>query len=214
MFVFNWARVRQVPGWVMQGHRYWLIPTACVAILYLVLQPKTPEVMIRLVGFFLQLLGSAAVMLTILDIRRAFGRPSLFKQMMESLRTFPLFKRHHVLKVEAMHLSISTSLIGMTVTPSPGASLERRVELLEKEMKMSRGRLIQVERRIEDEVLKANEKFSQEKFARTEAIEELNARLENLIASGLHVPALGFFLVVVGSVLSTFSPELSMLLAL
>jgi hypothetical protein len=167
-----------------------------------------------LTGLALQLVGGFTVWWTIAETRASFGHPSWFSQGVKWLRAFPLLKQHPV------NLSGASTLSGATLKAyghlrqlvPEDAPTEERLAALQADFERlyeTYWKNVQV---VDDKIAAAEHATKLEADARERDIRALKRNMEDSAIGGLHIPAIGAVWIIVGSILSTASPEIQALL--
>ena len=98
----------------------------------------TPVEQASIAGAGMELLGLVAVAVGLSKLRREFGRPSLFDSVGRWFRDLPaIFRKQHpriITGAGGISASVGFGSASLTVKAGPGSPIERRVELLEKEI--------------------------------------------------------------------------------
>ena len=207
--VWNWLRA--IGRWFAEFKHLWLALLVCVVALVVALRPPATEPTIRLTGLALQLLGIGTVAWGIAEARALFGHPSTISVARSWLVRFPQ------LGPKTVSASINITLPGLRASmrgyathgPEPNATLDARVEVLEKNIAGVNERLDQTQREMDDQFRDAKAALKQAEeiwFAEGRAIHE---KLEATGTGGVHISAIGALWLFVGVTLSTASPEIS-----
>ena len=176
------------------------------------------EIIVRLAGLWLQLLGIGTVAWGIRETRKRFGHPSLWREgrqrFRQWLRTRPRYGRRIGLKADSVSFSLSPGRAYFSVWShvSPDANVEQRLEAIEKNLTRVRGELVRVERKTDDNIVKQDSNLRKEQLSRAKSVQEIRELLTATETGGLHISAIGAFLLFVGVVMSTLSAELANLL--
>jgi hypothetical protein len=204
--VFNW--VTRILRWLL---RAWLavFAVAIVGVAIAISLLLHTEPAIRVAGLFLQLLGLAAAALGIRDTRRMFGKPSFLQSIRNWVSSWPRFKP----KPQYVNLSGSAS-IGSSASATvwhgagSGASIEKRVDAIEANLREVEGRVRTAESNISTNERAFKGMLHQEAEERAAQDQILHGKIEAASTDGLRLAAAGAFWLAVGVVLSTASPEL------
>lgn len=165
----------------------------------------------RLAGLVLQVLGIGTVAVGIRDTRSVFGHPSLCRRLMEWFGRFPVYGgREVVIGMGATSLGMAGLRARVLISAPPGtASLESRVEALEKNLNFLRDEIDALHHEAEKNTRRLTEGISEEKQERVAEDQKLGKRLESATAGGLHISAMGVTWLFAGVTLSTASLEIA-----
>lgn len=171
------------------------------------------ELAFRVAGMLLQLLGVFTVFWGIQETRKLFGRPSLTFVLRRWLRSFPRLKpRAYEASITAVSPGQTVRVRGYTSTATdPSASLEQRVELLERNIEHLRSRINEVQGELEQEMHKVTSSVNEEKSTRITEDQRILSKLEVTETGGLHISAMGAVWLFIGVILSSIPNELSRL---
>lgn len=208
------SRVKQLWPWLAEARFAWLALGVIAAALIVALRPHTPEYVIRLTGLVLQLLGIGTVIWGISETRALFGHPSFASKAKSWLEHFPLRRKNVVLVAGAASISAATSKGRGFVTQGagPNATIETRVDALEKNISLIHKRISGTEKEMDEEFRKATEALKNEEKTRQAEDNALHKKLEATGTGGVHISAIGASWLCVGVALSTAGVEIAELL--
>lgn len=215
--MIGWLRqcadwTKRVLAWLYEANLLWLavlaVPTV-MALAYIILGAWEPR--IRIAGTCLQLLGLATVARGLRDTRKLFSQPSLFQLAQNWLRRFPTFYRDIRIVTGTGHLQAGGATVtGFgTVTSSPKASLEDRIAMLEENLKQAHVAIQETQRRIDEEARNQANALQSERHYRKTGDEQTKKLLQEAMAGGLHLEAIGVFWLLIGITLASASIEIS-----
>ncbi len=168
------------------------------------------EPSVRISGLLLQLLGIAAAAVGIRDTRSMFGKPSFLEQVRLWLKAVPRLKPRTISVSATGTIGISESakgtLIGNEADTNP--TLESRISAVEVKLKKLNEHVHLVESAFEAHVRSSQDLLRKESEARTEAVRELNRKIEAASTDGLHLAAVGVVWLACGVIMSTAPSEL------
>lgn len=209
-------RLRAVPRWLDEARHLWIALLVVLAAFVIAFRPGTTEPVIRLTGLVLQIFGLFTVAWGIAETRALYGHKPFYKLFAEWALRFPPLGRPVRLKGGSASISATVS-IGSgwgTIGAEPGATLEQRVEALEKNLPLIHKRISGVESSLGAKVQNVADKLSQEERARRAEDEVIAKRLESTATGGVHISAIGVVWLFFGVTLSTAGIEIQQLLLL
>ena len=212
MIRLSFARLKSIGRWLAEPRHAWLSLSIIGLALVIALGPFASEPVIRLTGLVLQLMGIGTVAWGISETRALFGHPSFAIKLKEWLSRFPLLHRNHVIAVAGIALGAATGKARAYGTHGPtSATLESRVEALEKNVTAIHERITQTQHEMDGEFGKAAEALKREGQLRQEADKAIQDKLEATGTGGVHISAIGASWLFVGVILSTASVEIAKL---
>jgi len=196
--------------WLIEARHALLALGVIAAALAVALGPLTSERVIRLTGLALQILGIATVAWGISETRALFGHPSFVSKTKAWLGRFPLLRRTHVLSATGVaSLSLAGKARAYMTHGAQSATIEARVEALEKNIAAVHTRITEIAKEIDEGFSKAADALKQESQAREEEDRAIRKKLEATGTGGVHISAIGASWLFVGVVLSTASAEIA-----
>lgn len=206
---YNWLRA--ILYWLFDARLFWLALVVVIASLLFVVHKGVTEPEIRLTGLVLQILGIATVAWGIRETRALFGRPDIFTLARNWIHKAPVYGGRVVSG------SINVTLPGLEAhargycssTATLDATIEERVDVLEKNVKHINNRIDETQTEIDQHSRVQSVALKQEKQERSQQDQELSAKLEVTETGGLHISAIGALWLFVGVSLSTASVEIS-----
>lgn len=207
--LFLWFRALWL--WLVEPRHFWLAAFVIAIALLFALRRGATESEIRITGLLLQALGIGTVAWGIRETRALFGRPSIVTLSREWLRRFPVFGGQVVsasanitLPRFSLHARGNSS-----VSTVPNATVEARIEALEKNVKLINERIDYTQSEM-DQISRSHAKLlEQEQQARATGDQEIRLKLEAVETGGLHISAMGALWLFVGVTLSTAAPEIA-----
>ena len=165
---------------------------------------------VRWVGIVLQIIGFCLVGWQLIKISRQFGVPSFWSRIATYWRKFPSpFNKNieHAVRISGkVSFNFDTRVKAVS---GPHATLEKRVNFLESEIKDLQGDLNKVNSTLnsqKDESRKSLEELRSDTAKEMEQIKEL---LNNAVVGEIHLDWIGFFYLLAGIVLASGSPEIA-----
>jgi hypothetical protein len=170
---------------------------------------------IRRSGLWLELLGIYTVWLGIEETRKLFGHPPFLKQARQRVRQWwqarPPFRRGVTVGIGAASIGVSGARARGSVwnNAPPDATVEQRLDAMEKNLTRVRDDLARFEGKTDDEFAKQTETLKQEQQSRATADQELRDLLTATETGGLHITMAGAIFLFAGVVMSTVPVELA-----
>lgn len=169
---------------------------------------------LRVTGWLLQVLGLSTVALGLKKTREIFGVPPATAQFVEGLRRFPevLERRKPITVMGSSATAKMTAGTGYaTVDPRPDASVEERLEVLEKKYKQLNQQLIDAQSELKFEARRLDGVIEEERNVRNEADAEIREQLEMFSVGGLHLETMGLIWLLAGITCAALPGELAAL---
>lgn len=169
------------------------------------------EPRIRIAGMIMELFGLGTVAFGVRETRVRFKKSSLLETTRQWLKSFPKFKieTRIVLGTATLKLGGGTLSAFGTVSPSPTATLEERVALLERSLNQANEMIHQIQQKIEEETRKRDTALDAERRDREVGDEKNQQRLKEAVAEGLYIETTGVVWLFLGIILSTASNEIT-----
>ena len=214
--------LRRVPRWLVDVAR-WLVvrPWRVWFSLFLVIAALALAAAIsgnweqrfRLTGWLLQLVGLTTVAVGLRETRKLFRRPSLLDLARAWIHGFPsLSPRSYVLNAEPGSFKITGYAPTIFVSARPeDLTVEQRIARLEQALTEVKNQMDEVSAKLQREQQVRTEAIHSERRARETSDNTLANQLEEAMAGGLHLEAMGLFWIIVGVSFATVSIELSKL---
>lgn len=190
---------------------YWVMLPLAAAMLVIYLHSAS-EPAIRLTGLVLQLLGIGTVIIGIEKTRELFARPTLRSVFTKWLAERPRLGRTTVtasLNAGALAMVTGKGRGYVTNNPPAGATMNERLESLEKNVGLLNSRISGVQGELDTLERQQSAALRQERDARKMADDQLREKLEGLATGGFNISLAGAAWLFVGVTLSTLAPELS-----
>ena len=209
----KYARMKYMWSWLADAKFVWLALVVNIIALFIALRPSTAEPVIRITGLVLQLFGIATVAWGISATRSLFGHRSLVQKVKEWVASCPLRHRDVVKAVSGISLSAShgSARIYGTHTSEANASIELRLDALEKNVTSIHERISLAQKEHDDAIQKSRVALKCEETARREEDSAIRRKLEATGTGGVHISAIGASWLFIGVILSTASVELAAL---
>jgi hypothetical protein len=160
---------------------------------------------VRYAGTTLQIFGLCTVAIGLSQIRRIFGRQSLLEKATAWFRQLAAaFRRPMPITatMSADAMAINDADLRLEVNAAPGAPLERRVALLEENLKHLRSEVDAKEKKIMKDLSLLTSVVAEERRTRETEARRISSQLEEFAVGGLHLESIGLawlFLGVVGA---------------
>lgn len=207
--LFLWPRALWF--WAVEPRHFWIAVFVAAMALLFTMRRGVSEPETRIAGLVLQLLGIGTVAWGIRETRALFGHPSLLTLSRNWLRRFPPYGG----RIVSGSISITES--GDTVhgrgygfaNAGPEATVEARVETLERNVKFINERIDQAQGEMDQEFQMQAQLLTEEQQTRTKGDQEIREKLEATETGGLHISAMGALWLFLGVTLSTAAPEIS-----
>jgi len=210
--IINSARFKVLWSWLMEAKYAWLaLGVIAIALLSSILWPS--EKVIRYAGLILQLLGIGTVIWGVSLTRALFGHPSFAAKVLSWLKQFPLRKRTVIFGagIGAVAMISGKARAYQSHTPAENATIEQRLDSLERNIKLIHERITGTEKEMDEEFRKTAEVIKSEAYTREAEDRILHKKLEATGIGGVHISAIGALWLFVGVVLSTATLEISIL---
>jgi hypothetical protein len=206
-------------GWLL----YLALLFGGIAVAFLVTMPRDNlSDQLRTTGGVLELWGLVAVGWGITARRSEFGVPSVFREIGQEIRDglAPALQRLQKLlgkkkshRLIAGHASFGVSAsvgeVEARVIPGPNSSVERRVELLERDVAELYKKVRTIKDGLAAEIADRKADVLAEADKRTKADEELAAQLKGLAVGNVRLEIVGVVWLLVGVVLATWANEIA-----
>lgn len=203
--------IKRLPRWLWEARIFWLALSVVIIALVFTLYFCTSESAIRWTGLVLQLLGVGTVAWGLRAARKLFGHLSLAAKARSWLSRFPLHKRNviHSSSVIFDGGSVVSIKGHATHKPSPDATMEQRLDALERNIDMLHDRISgneDLSNQKFDKTAKSLEKERQDRSAQDQAI---SRQLEESSTGGIHISAMGALWLFIGVIFSSGSTEIA-----
>jgi hypothetical protein len=193
---------------------FWLtlgVPTFALGMARLI--PAPGELGARLAGFGVTLSGVYLVARGIRSRGQTFDRPGLRARLIGWLRRLPpIFLPAKIItasvKITGGVGSVSATGYPVTMAIS-GASLERRIEVLEANLRIANQRIDAAEQSIRQESSELRRLWADERTSREGDLHRLHSKLMELSVGDLDLELAGVAWVVFGTAMTTFPAELA-----
>jgi len=200
----------RIPKWLAEAKYVWFALLVILLACIIALRSGTSEPIIRLTGLGLQILGIGTVAWGIAETRALYGHKPIHIVFAEWALRFPMLRRsaHTSAALVGVSATFSGGSAVGTVGFAAGATLEQRIEALEKNIPLIHGRITAVEVDTRAKVQKVVDKLSEETRGRKAEDEILAAKLESTATGGVHISAIGAVWLLVGVTFSTAGIEI------
>lgn len=197
--------------WLTEPRHFWLATFVVALALIFTLRRGVTEPEIRISGLLLQILGIGTVAWGIRETRALFGRPTLVAEFRAWLRRFPVYGGRVV------SASVNITMPGLSLhargsssaSAGPDASIEARIEALEKNVKLINERIDHTQNEMDQKFRSHADLLKQEEQTRGREDQAIREKLEATETGGLHISAMGVLWLFVGVTLSTAAPEIA-----
>jgi hypothetical protein len=208
------AWLRRFILWMLQMKELWITILPLVLIVWLILiHPlRITEPQIRITGLIIEVMGVSTVAIGLRETRKLFDRPSLKELFLRWLKEMPRWN----IEPNVGHINIdmpmpTVSFFGTSSLP-PSATLEEKVNELEKSLNQAHVLIYQTQQQVKEEAQKQIEALELERHERERADVQTKKLLEEVTIGGLHLEAFGGFWIVLGIILSHASHEIERIL--
>jgi hypothetical protein len=206
--------IKAIKYWLWESRFFWLAFVVVAApIVASFCWPH--EYFLRYAGLFLQFLGILTVAWGIWKTRELFGHPSFLMRIREWLRRFPPYGgRTMTASARAVVTGAASARASVRRGIPPNATLEQRIEVLERNLQLVDDELSQTQKEVEEGLRKRSDAIEREAKIRAQSDQELRERLTATATGGLDISAMGALWLLVGVIMSTIPAELAGLLQL
>lgn len=189
---------------------FWIAVLIPLAGLYFCTRLVVSEPSIRLTGLALQLFGILAAVWGIAETWQQFELGDPINHMRNWLRRCPLRKARVV--TAAMNATSSADVLSAHGyawwKPDPSAPLEKRIEILEKNVPLLNERIDRTQDSIQTTAKELIGRMDNHASVSGRRAADLDRKLTEFSTGSLHISAIGAFWVFVGSILGSASPEI------
>lgn len=170
---------------------------------------------VRCAGTMLQIFGLGTVAIGLSQVRRSFGRPSLVEKVVAWLRQLAaafLPPKPITLQAHIRGVATASGEARAIVRAGPGASLDRRVTILEENLNQLRDEIDARENKVRTELSTVKAAVEQEQRARETEARQLSKQMEEFAVGGLHLELVGLTWLILGVLGTSIPDELAKLL--
>jgi hypothetical protein len=203
--------LKRVATWGWQGRHVYsgALLGFGLPIIVAVIHPS--EFAFRLVGFFLQVLGVWIVWKGIRGTRDQFEVPSSWAETKAWLAGFPRFRGRTVVAVGAAAIGVSVGSARAYVWSGvpDGATVEQRVDAIEKNVRRVREDLSAHQREADDRARAHDKEMKRERSEREVADRAIHEKIKESETGGLKLNAAGVWWLFSGTLCSTFPGEIA-----
>ena len=205
----------EVIKWAAYGIRTALPYMILIGVLYCVsfyTIADCKEKEIRLVGLCFQIIGFLLVAWQLINLSRLFSKPSALNQFVDFWRNFPTPYIRDVSISAHITSGAPTMEARLSVKAGPNTTLERRVEIIEDELRVVTDDLMRTRKSLnthKSDNKQALKKIEEETRTSVEKVEKL---MDDAVVGGIHWEWIGTLYFVIGVGLATAAPEMSVLL--
>jgi hypothetical protein len=206
--------IRRLGGWLFNGRHLWGGPVGVFAAVGLcALLPWGSEIRIRYAGLFLELAGIVTVAVGLQETRTLFNRSTFLRSVAAWVGSFPRWRVEQTIVTGAANIQlegVNADAHGAAML-SPNATIEERLAHLQAQVQIL-GQLAFEMRMQFDAKFKTQEKvLDAERRERNDGDAGLHKLIDEAVAGGLTLEAMGLVWLVAGLVLSTASTEIAKL---
>lgn len=205
----SWVTTRA--RWLAEPRLFWLTVIVSVGAIYFATRAGATELHVRAISAGLQLLGVANVAWGIRETRKLFSRRGVVDWTRDWWGRRPTGSKRIGVLAGAIHLGgmTATATLSAHIDRSKTASLDERVDRLEKDFDILRDQLTQTRDEFKQTTKEHRKKLEDEARVR-EAADAANRKLvESTQTGGLALSAAGAVWLVVGIVLGSFPEEIA-----
>ena len=167
---------------------------------------------IRLVGLFFQIIGFLLVAWQLINLNKLFSKPSALNQFVDYWRNFPT-PYIRTVSISGQITSVAGTMEArLSVKAGPNTTLERRVEIIEDELRVVTDDLMGTRKSLnthKSDNKQALKKIEEETRTSVEKVKKL---MDDAVVGGIHWEWIGTLYFVIGVGLATAAPEMSVLL--
>lgn len=208
--------LRQIVTWVNVGLMNVLPYIPIIAVAFAIVCIDTwamyyKEVGIRYIGMSFQVIGFILVLQQLEGRLKIFRRPSVWSSISSYLRSFPSSKSK-IHRVSASSISAKLAGYGSArarLIPSPNSSLKKRLKILEDDMENIRKDVTTMEETLSEYKSGNEESIEEMRQESTNRFEKLEAIMDETLVGSIPLERVGIWYFLVGVVLATAAPELS-----
>ena len=171
--------------------------------------------LVRYSGLALELLGIVTVAIGLKGKRELFKKPSFIEHIKNWWNQRPKWKSvAHTISLSSAAFSLSGGSAKISIWHGPqDATVESRLESVEKNLLFIRDELKDIERDANTKHSKVVKEIESERHTRESSMQEIRTRLEDLAARDISFEALGVYWLFCGLVFSSLPSEISTLLS-
>ena len=206
---------RKVAIWVVSGCKasfLYLLLLGVLCCIYFIDLPliECKEREIRWVGIVLQIIGFCLVGWQLIKISRQFGVPSFLSRIATYWRRFPSpFKKNIELAVGFTGKASFNFDVRLKAVSVLHATLEKRVNFLESEIKDLQGDLNKVNSTLNSQKEESRKSLEELRSDITKDMKQIKELLNNAVVGEIHLDWIGFFYLLAGIVLASGAPEIA-----
>ena len=206
--------LKRVAAWVWQGCHLLSGPLLALGAPLVAAWLWPTEFGFRSVGFLLQVLGVWIVWVGIRGTRKQFDVPGSWAQTKAWMSSFPRIRGRVILASGSAIVSLSGMSARAHVWSGvpEGATVEQRLEAVEKNVRRVRDDLSAHQKEADDRVRAQDEVMKRERAEREAADKEIHEKIKETETGGLKLNAAGVWWLLSGTVCSTFPVELAHML--
>jgi hypothetical protein len=203
--------LNRVAAWVWQGCRLFSGPLLAIGVPLVAAWLWPTEFGFRSVGFLLQVLGVWIVWVGIRGTREQFEVPGSWAQTKAWMSSFPRVRGRVILASGSAIVSLSGMSARAHVWSGvpEGATVEQRLEAVEKNVRRVRDDLSAHQKEADDRVRAQDEVMKRERAEREAADKEIHEKIKETETGGLKLNAAGVWWLLSGTVCSTFPEEIA-----
>lgn len=207
--LFAWLKA--ILHWLVEWRLFCLGFIVVVAPVGFIVFVCADEVVIRIAGMVLQLLGIGTVAWGIHLTRKEFGRPSVFTVWRKRLNRFPAFGDSGATASFNIPFPIMTGRGRghSSVSAGTNPTIDARIQALEENLKLVNDRVSQTQNEMDQEFRKQTDALKQEQQIRSDEDQHIRAKMESINTGGLHISAMGALWLAIGVIMSSIPSELA-----
>ena len=206
---------RKVATWLDRGFKasifyLLLLGVLCCIIFFDLPFIECKELEIRWVGIVLQIIGFCLVGWQLIKISRQFGVPSFLSRIATYWRKFPSPFNKNIEHAVRISGTVSFNFDARVKAVSgPHATLEKRVNFLESEIKDIQGDLNKVNSTLNSQKDESRKSLEELRSDTTKDMKQIKELLNNAVVGEIHLDWIGFFYLLAGIVLASGAPEIA-----
>lgn len=167
--------------------------------------PPNRELTVRFVGFTLQVIGFGWVLFDVISAARKHRIPSLL-----TVATSKFGRKNVLLSVGTAFGSVNVFGHGAVITVTPAKpTLKERLQKIEQEQTAIKRDIDHLRKESRDATTELSSRIEQRASELSAEVQEIKAYIKEAAAGLIHIEMVGIWLFGLGSLLSTFSKEIS-----
>jgi hypothetical protein len=168
------------------------------------------EIAVRILGVAYQVIGFGCVFVNIYRISKEYNLKSPINKIVEWIEKNPFSPRKKIVFGEAAcSAEVSCSVKGIVIHgKTKGKPVDDRIDIIEKRLQSIEEKFQNFVYESKDEYVAIRKEIKVELFRLGDQILDVHKKIENVETTGLGLTVLGTLLMLVGSLVATFSSEI------